>query len=126
MQPNPNAIERPMTLIEKLEQLSDEYLNQYTAYGDNADLNCSGAVDEAINIVKQHQAESGWVSVGERLPNDGDIVEVYRDSYKWGCLIWQCLYTKSKGFRNYPVDGIGKNEKITHWKPIQPPSEVQE
>ena len=47
-----------MTLIEKLEKLSDEYLNQYTAYGDNADLNCSGAVDEAIDIVKQHKAES--------------------------------------------------------------------
>ena len=110
-----------MTLIEKLEKLSDEYFNLYTAYGDNADLNCSGAVDEAINIVKRHQAESGWISVSERLPNDGDIVEVYRDSYKWGDLIWQCLYTESKGFRNYPVDGIGKNEKITHWKPIHPP-----
>ena len=110
-----------MTLIEKLEKLSDEYFNLYTAYGDRADLNCSGAVDEAINIVKEH---SDWISVDERLPNDGDIVEVYRDSYKWGYLIWQCLYTKSKGFRNYPVDGIGKNEKITHWKPIQPPSEV--
>ena len=44
-----------MNLIEKLEQLSDEYLNQYMAYGGNADLNCSSAVDEAINIVKQHQ-----------------------------------------------------------------------
>ena len=76
---------------------------------------------QSIDIVKQH---SDWISVDERLPNDGDIVEVYRDSYKWGYLIWQCLYTKSKGFRNYPVDGIGKNEKITHWKPIKPPSEV--
>lgn len=46
------------TLIEKLEQLSDKYLNQYKYYGDNADLNCSSAVDEAINIVKQHEAES--------------------------------------------------------------------
>ena len=44
-----------MTLIEKLEKLSDEYLNLYTCYGDKADLNCSGAVDEAIDIVKQHK-----------------------------------------------------------------------
>ena len=49
-----DATERPMTLVEKLEQLSDKYLNQYKYYGDNADLNCSSAVDEAINIVKQH------------------------------------------------------------------------
>lgn len=48
-----DAVER-LTLIEKLEQLSDKYLNQYKYYGDNADLNCSSAVDEAINIVKQH------------------------------------------------------------------------
>ena len=44
-----------MTLIEKLEKLSDEYFNLYTDYGDRADLNCSGAVDEAINIVKEHK-----------------------------------------------------------------------
>ena len=90
----------------------------YESYGEKADLRCSVALDEAINIVEEH---SDWVRVDERLPNDGDIVEVYRDSYKWGDLIWQCLYTESKGFRNYPVDGIGKNEKITHWKQIHPP-----
>ena len=44
-----------MTLIEKLEKLSDEYFNLYTCYGDRADLNCSGAVDEAIDIVKEHK-----------------------------------------------------------------------
>ena len=44
-----------MTLIEKLEKLSDVYFNLYTCYGDRADLNCSGAVDEAINIVKEHK-----------------------------------------------------------------------
>ena len=51
----PTDATEPLTLIEKLEQLSDEYLNQYTAYGDNADLNCSSAVDDAIDIVKRHQ-----------------------------------------------------------------------
>lgn len=44
-----------MTLIEKLEKLNNEYLNIYTDYGDKADLYCSGAVDRAINIVKEHK-----------------------------------------------------------------------
>ena len=44
-----------MTLVEKLEKLSDEYLSLYTDLGDRADLNCSSAVDEAINIVKEHK-----------------------------------------------------------------------
>ena len=104
------------TLIDKLEQRKQDFESRFAS-----DFWILEGLDEAINIVKLHQAESGWISVSERLPNDGDIVEVYRDSYKWGDLIWQCLYTESKGFRNYPVDGIGKNEKITHWKPIHPP-----
>ena len=112
-----------MTLIEKLEKLSDEYRSLYESYGEKADLRCSGAVDEAINIVEHH---SDWVRVDERLPNDGDIVEVYRNSYKWGDLVWQCLYTDKHSFRNYPAGTVGKNDKITHWRPIQPPSEVQE
>ena len=33
----------------------DEYFNLDTSYGDRADLNCSGAVDGAINIVKEHK-----------------------------------------------------------------------
>ena len=66
-----------MKLIEKLEQLSDEYLNLYTDYGDRADLNCSGAVDEAINIVKQH---SDWVPVSERLPENNVFVLVWLKS----------------------------------------------
>ena len=44
-----------MTLIENLEKLSDEYLSLYTDLGDRADLRCSEALDEAINIVKEHK-----------------------------------------------------------------------
>ena len=44
-----------MTLIENLEKLSDEYLNLYESYEEKADLRCSGVVDEAINIVKEHK-----------------------------------------------------------------------
>ena len=117
-----DAVEH-LTLVEKLEKLSDEYFNLYAYYGDGVDLDCSGAVDEAINIVKQH---SEWISADERLPSDGDIVEVYRNSYKWGDLVWQCLYTDKHSFRNYPAGTVGKNDKITHWRPIQPPSEVQD
>ena len=58
-----------MTLIEKLEQLSNKYFNQCAYHGDNADLNYGFAIDKAINIVKQHQSESEWISVDERLPD---------------------------------------------------------
>ena len=38
-----------MKLIEKLEKLSDEYFNLYTAYGDNADLNCNVRTYDGLN-----------------------------------------------------------------------------
>ena len=121
MQPKPTDAdsERPMTLIEKLE-LEKE------CWHDDGENNAHRIIDDCIDIVKQHQAESGWISVDERLPSDGDIVEVYRNSYKWGDLVWQCLYTDKHSFRNYPAGTVGKNNKITHWRAIQPPSEVQD
>ena len=111
-----------MTLIKKLEQQRDSYFKHHKDYG-YRDFEMRGwGVEKAIEIVEEH---SDWVSVDERLPSDGDIVEVYRDSYKWGDLVWQCLYTDKHGFRNYPEGTVGKNDKITHWRPIQLPSEVQ-
>lgn len=119
-----------MSLIEKLEREVKRLLELkakekphslgYVSLGHHI-----AATVNAIDIVKQHQAESGWISVDERLPSDGDIVEVYRNSYKWGDLVWQCLYTDKHSFRNYPACTVGKNDKITHWRPIQLPSEVQ-
>ena len=111
-----------MTLIEKLEQLSDEYLNLYTDYGDKADLNCSGAVDEAINIVKQH---SDWISVDERLP-----------SVNLKVLVWHSRKEKfftatyDRDLKIWLENGLPYSSNflysITHWQPIQPPSEVQD
>ena len=42
-----------------------------------------------------------------------------------GDLVWQCLYTDKHGFRKYPEGTVGKNDKITHWRQNQLPSEVQ-
>ena len=149
MQPKPDAVERPLTLIEKLEQLSDKYLNQYKYYGDNADLNCSGAVDEAINIVKQH---SEWLPVSGELP----VLE-----YECGFRRFEptkfyqiidtedCLHNAYFSTNHYANDDRAlftlcelnfyngkwvvddEYEVITvnmvkFWKPLQPPSEVQD
>ena len=77
-----------MTLIEKLEKLSDEYFSLYTAYGDNADLNCSSAVDEAINIVKQHKCT--WKGV-------------YNCSQESTCYTLSC---GNKYFHNYMGEDV--------------------
>ena len=56
-----DAVERPLTLIEKLEKEKNNW-------HDDGENNVHRVIDDCIDIVKQHQAESGWVSVNERLP----------------------------------------------------------
>ena len=136
------VVERPQTLIEKLGQLSDKYLNQYKYYGDNADLNCSSAVDEAINIVKQHQS---W----RKMPSDEkpQDMQAYNLLLKNDSSEYPTLYGVGL-FRQYPSGHVWVSlveaetyideSKILAWHPMnmpsndffesleQPPSEVQD
>ena len=112
-----------MTLIEKLEKLSDEYFNLYTCYGDRADLNCSGAVDEAIDIVKEH---TDWNNVDDALPNENEIVLVYKQGFgemglaKYSANVFWAFDLNTNKHHFKSMSGV------THYKPLPPPSEVQD
>ena len=62
MQPKPDAVERPLTLVEKLEQKESEVSQMMQA--DDAPFPYHymagklNAFREIVNIVKQHEAES--------------------------------------------------------------------
>jgi hypothetical protein len=64
MQPNPNAVERPLTMIEKLEQKIESLENSFKQYpivnDEIATVHASivAGLKMAIAIVKQHEAES--------------------------------------------------------------------
>ena len=58
-QPTDAVIERPLTLIEKLEK-EKEY------WHDDGENNVHRVIDDCINIVKQH---SEWVGVVNTLPH---------------------------------------------------------
>ena len=121
-----DAVERPLTLIEKLEQLSDEYLNQYMDYGDKADLSCSVAVDDAINIVKQHQS---W----RKIPNDEkpQDMQAYNLLLKNDSAEYPTLYSVGL-FRQYASGHVWVSlveaetyideSKILAWHPMNMPS----
>ena len=118
MQPKPDAVERPLTLIEKLEQELAENCRL-----NNWDL----GFQAAIAIVKQH---SDWISVDERLPENNVFVLVWlksgypevlrRREYEHpnepSTFIWEKLC----------CNGYFTDWDITAWQPIQPPSEVQD
>jgi predicted ATPase len=72
MQPKSDAVERPLTLIEKLRNRRNEWASN-THYW--MDSNLIGDVfNDVIDIVKQH---SDWISVDERLPPDNMMVLAY-------------------------------------------------
>ena len=115
-----DAVER-LTLIEKLKQLSDKYLNQYKYYGNNADLNCSSAVDETINIVKQHSQEiCNW-----RNNKDTDGWYEWSDcgDYSSDCGLEWNMSNDDSPLENDMNFCPKCGRKIVE---IQPPSEVQD
>ena len=118
------AVERPLTLIEKLEKKRDAWFEQHKKYGDREARSCGNAIDECIDIVKQY---SDWVSCSERMPNDGENVlfhSMHSRTVSLGC--------RNKYAREYLWDiadscGYELDRNISHWQPLpKPPSEVQE
>lgn len=127
MQPNPNAVERPLTLIEQLEQKRDHHNHFLETCRNDRDKAYHSfgkkCYQEAINIVKQH---SEWVPCSERMPNDGENVlfhSIHSRTVSLGC--------RNKYGREYLWDitdscGYELDRNISHWQPLpQPPSEVQ-
>lgn len=126
MQPKPTdaVIERPLTLVEKLEEFRDTQTYYEATFAD-------AVIDSCIDIVKQH---SDWISVDERLPSDWSVVLCYGVRFEWDktskpnsnifCAVYVAEYDRwSVG---YSAFGDTSTQKVTHWQPIpQPPSEVQ-
>lgn len=105
IQPMTDAVERPMTLIEKLEQARSEYINLFMLYE-------AKIIKDCIEIVKQH---SDWISVDERLPE-----REYCEYLVW--VGYPDIATYSKFGWELPSDAV-----ITHWQPMPKiPSEVQD
>ena len=136
-----DAVIKPLTLVEKLEQLSNKYFNQYAYHGDNADLNYGFAIDEAIDIVKQHQT---W----RKMPSDEkpQDMQAYNLLIKTDSTEYPTLYSVGL-FREYKSGNVWLSlveaetyideSKILAWQPmnmpnddffesLQPTSEVQD
>ena len=63
--PQTDAVERPLTLVEELEQKRDAWFKRHKEYCDMEARIRGCAIDECINIVKQH---SEWIPVSEEIP----------------------------------------------------------
>lgn len=133
MQPNQNAVERPLTLVEKLEQKIESlenYFKQSPIVNDEiATVHASivAGLKMAINIVKQH---SDWISVDERLPPDNMMVLAYcniRKTTGYAFVSSQQAWSFYHFTKNSENQAMAMVNDISKWMPIpQPPSEVQD
>ena len=142
----PDAVERPLTLVEKLRNRRKEWASNPHYWMDSNLI--SDVFNDVIDIVKQH---SDWISVDERLPHAEEMLtnhyepkEFYEIILKTGeLLIASYTHMKNDGINEIlfmdctivltdghwelldaGFDGYQKDE-VAYWKPIQPPSEVQ-
>ena len=136
MQPKPDAVER-QTLIEKLEREIESLENsfeQFAIVDDEIAMVHTATIaglKMAIDIVKQHEAESGWVRCTERLPKNPMFYLVDEEGEYFKARYFRGRWETSSKLRVYPefwFDGkIGnprKNIPVVLSK--QPPSEVQD
>ena len=141
MQPNPtDAVER-ITLIEKLEQQRDAWFKRHKEYCDMEARSRGCAIDECIDIVKQHQS---W----RKMPSDEkpQDMQAYNLLLKNDSSEYPTLYSVGL-FREYKSGHVWLSlveaetyideSKILAWQPmnmpsddffesLQPPSEVQD
>ena len=125
MQPKPtDAVERPMTLVEKLEQERDSVNELCKKTGDTRLRLGIGALNKAIKIVKKHQAESGWVACSERMPEDEQEVLWWNEAYQ--CLVigeWR----ENRELVFYHNGDYADVSEFFYWQCLpKPPSEVQD
>ena len=122
MQPKPDATES-LTLIEKLEREKE-------CWHDDGENNVHRVIDDCIDIVKQHQAKSGWVPVSERLPPDNMMVLVYchiRKTTGYAFVSHQQAWSFYHFTKNSENQALAMANDISNWMPIpKPPSEVQD
>lgn len=131
MQPKPNAVERPMTLIEKLEQertrlnkQANDDIDAVSKENHAYQVGLIGGLTNAINIVEQHQAESGWIACSERMPEDEQEVLWWNEPYQ--CLVigeWR----ENRELVFYRSGDYADVSEFFYWQCLpKPPSEVQD
>lgn len=115
-----DAVERPLTLVEKLEQVKEKQKANFNKTGDKDYAAAVGSTQNCINIVKQHSQETcNWRN-------------------NKGTGLWECHYggdyTSDCGLEWNMSNKDSPNENEMHFCPkcgkklveVQPPSEVQD
>ena len=138
MQPNPSAVERPMTLVERIQPILDDLMMECFKHGfhqkemteaefiDYSRKNCVPPKREIIGILKQHQS---WRKIpSDEKPQD---MQAYNLLLKTDSTEYPTLYSVGL-FRQYASGHVWLSlveaetyideSKILAWQPMNMPS----
>ena len=138
MQPNPSAVERPLTLIERIQPILDDLMMECFKHGfhqkemteaefiDYSRKNCVPPKREIIGILKQHQS---WRKIpSDEKPQD---MQAYNLLLKTDSTEYPTLYSVGL-FRQYASGHVWLSlveaetyideSKILAWQPMNMPS----
>ena len=138
MQPNPSAVERPLTLVERIQPILDDLMMECFKHGfhqkemteaefiDYSRKNCVPPKREIIGILKQHQS---WRKIpSDEKPQD---MQAYNLLLKTDSTEYPTLYSVGL-FRQYASGHVWLSlveaetyideSKILAWQPMNMPS----
>ena len=125
MQPKPDAVERPLTLVEKLRNKRNEWASNPHYWMDSYLI-----IDVFNDVIQTVEAHSDWVRCDERLPKNPMFYLVDEEGVYFKARYFRGRWETSSKLRVYPefwFDGkIGnprKNIPVVLSKQL--PSEVQ-
>ena len=108
---------------------SDRYPKQIGEQNHGFNIRCEGCgnqtcywhlENEAANAWNTRIQTNEWISVEDRLPEQGDRVLIMLDDETDEIGYQTAIYDDDFYFADIE-DGMYDRENVTHWKPIEPP-----
>ena len=83
----------------------------------------------ADNLLENGVTVQKWISVKDRLPEEGEYVLCVLKGFNYGGKIQVCKFVPADKFKDKPYFEHFRNgfPSVTHWMPLpQPPKEVEQ
>lgn len=88
------------------------------------DQKIEGLADDVMGIIANGVTVQEWISVDDRLPEEGEYVLCVLKGFNYGGKIQVCKFVPADKFKDKPYFEHFRNgfPSVTHWMPLpQPP-----
>ena len=119
-----------MGVREKLVELLDNFHRDLSPFAGNEKLFVvDDNVEQAEYLIEHGVTVQEWISVEDRLPEEGEYVLCVLKGFNYGGKIQVCKFVPADKFKDKPYFEHFRNgfPSVTHWMPLpQPPKEVEQ